>query len=161
MESLDLTVLENARAWRQAGHTVTLVTVVETWGSAPRPPGALLAVRDDGVVSGSVSGGCVEDDLIARTKAALNLPQAEQSGKPAMIAYGVSKDEAARFGLPCGGTLRLVQEPLSDTAWVEQVLARTTDHRLVARTLTLASGQVTLHEGQRGQAMAFDGSTSG
>jgi xanthine dehydrogenase accessory factor len=159
MESLDLTVLENARAWRQAGHAVTLVTVVETWGSAPRPPGALLAVRDDGVVSGSVSGGCVEDDLIARTKAALNLPQAEQSGKPAMIAYGVSKDEAARFGLPCGGTLRLVQEPLQDTGWIDAVLQRTAAHQLVARTLTLASGAVVLQAGQRGQAMQFDGLT--
>ena len=69
MESLDLRVLGDVLAWHQAGHRVTLVTVVETWGSAPRPPGALLAVRDDGVVSGSVSGGCVEDDLIARIKA--------------------------------------------------------------------------------------------
>ena len=65
MESLDLRVLADALAWHRAGHAVTLVTVVQTWGSAPRPPGALLAVRDDGVVSGSVSGGCVEDDLIA------------------------------------------------------------------------------------------------
>ncbi len=62
MESLDLQVLSDALAWKGAGHGVTLVTVVETWGSAPRPPGALLAVRDDGLVSGSVSGGCVEDD---------------------------------------------------------------------------------------------------
>ncbi|UUZ76676.1 XdhC family protein [Polaromonas sp. P1(28)-13] len=64
MDSLDLRVLGDALEWRRAGHGVTLVTVVETWGSAPRPPGALLAVRDDGVVIGSVSGGCVEDDLI-------------------------------------------------------------------------------------------------
>ena len=92
MESLDLRVLEDARAWRLAGHAVTLVTVVETWGSAPRPPGALLAVRADGVVSGSVSGGCVEDDLIARTKAALNQPAGQRSLNPSMIAYGVSKD---------------------------------------------------------------------
>src|SRR5215212_12033785 len=106
MESLDLRVLGDVASWRRAGHGVTLVTVVETWGSAPRPPGALLAVRDDGVVSGSVSGGCVEDDLIARVKGG------ERSGLPAMIAYGVSKEEAARFGLPCGGTLRLVQEPV-------------------------------------------------
>jgi xanthine dehydrogenase accessory factor len=159
MESLDLQVLEDALAWRRAGHPVTLVTVVETWGSAPRPPGALLAVRGDGTVSGSVSGGCVEDDLIARTKAALNQPEAERAVKPAMIAYGVSKEEAARFGLPCGGTLRLVQEPLHDTAWIEEVLQRTAKHELVARTLTLASGAVQLDEGQRGQGMAFDGST--
>jgi xanthine dehydrogenase accessory factor len=159
MESLDLRVLEDARSWRLAGHGVTLVTVVETWGSAPRPPGALLAVRDDGVVSGSVSGGCVEDDLIARTKAELNGPAAARSHQPAMLAYGVSKDEAARFGLPCGGTLRLVQEPLDDTRWIADLLARTAAHQLVARSLTLSSGEVRLHPGQRGQAMAFDGLT--
>ena len=159
MESLDLRVLEDALAWRQAGHAVTLLTVVETWGSAPRPPGALLAVRDDGVVSGSVSGGCVEDDLIARSKLALNLPDAERATKPAMIAYGVSKDEAARFGLPCGGTLRLVQEPLQGTQWILQLLQRTAEHRLVSRTLILSTGEVRLHEGQRGQAMHFDGLT--
>jgi xanthine dehydrogenase accessory factor len=151
MESLDLRVLADALAWRRAGHAVTLVTVVETWGSAPRPPGALLAVRGDGVVSGSVSGGCVEDDLIARVKAG------ERTALPSMIAYGISKEEAARFGLPCGGTLRLLQEPLTGTAWVEQLLARTAAHELVARTLTIATGEVTLARASREQAMAFDG----
>ena len=151
MESLDLRVLGDALAWHRAGHAVTLVTVVETWGSAPRPPGALLAVRDDGVVSGSVSGGCVEDDLIARVKAG------ERNATPSMIAYGVSKEEAARFGLPCGGTLRLVQEPLRDIAWVEQLLARTATHELVARTLTLANGEVKLASASREQRMRFDG----
>jgi xanthine dehydrogenase accessory factor len=161
MESLDLRVLSDALAWRLAGHAVTLVTVVQTWGSAPRPPGALLAVRDDGVVSGSVSGGCVEDDLIARTKANREIPGAAASAPrlPTMITYGVDREEAARFGLPCGGTLRLVQEPLSDTAWVEQLLARTSAHELVARTLILASGTVSLHNARRGQGMHFDGST--
>jgi xanthine dehydrogenase accessory factor len=151
MESLDLRVLSDALAWRRASHAVTLVTVVETWGSAPRPPGALLAVRDDGVVSGSVSGGCVEDDLIARVKGG------ERSAAPAMIAYGVSKEEAARFGLPCGGTLRLVQEPLRDEAWVEELLTRTAAHELVARTLTLATGEVTLETASRDMQMQFDG----
>lgn len=159
MESLDLRVLGDALAWKQAGHAVTLVTVVETWGSAPRPPGALLAVRDDGVVSGSVSGGCVEDDLIARTKEALQSKAPQAPNKPAMLAYGVSKEEAARFGLPCGGTLRLVQEPLLDTVWIETVLARTANHQLIARTLTLGTGEVTLSDAVRAQSMQFDGTT--
>jgi xanthine dehydrogenase accessory factor len=181
MESLDLRVLNDVLAWRRAGHAVTLVTVVETWGSAPRPPGALLAVRDDGMVSGSVSGGCIEDDLIARTKADFQVNIASNSqktpsniplagvftastainniAKPAMIAYGVTKDEAARFGLPCGGTLRLVQEPVHDVTWIEQVLQRTTAHQLVARTLSLSTGLVTLADATRDQAMAFDGLT--
>lgn len=76
-----------------------------------------------------------------------------------MIAYGVTKDEAARFGLPCGGTLRLVQEPVHDVAWIEQVLTRTTAHQLVARTLDLSTGLVTLSDAMRDQAMVFDGLT--
>lgn len=161
MESLDLRVLGDALAWKRGGHAVTLVTVVETWGSSPRPPGALLAVRDDGIVSGSVSGGCVEDDLIARTKAAYLSVRTEPAtvAKPSMIAYGVSQEEAARFGLPCGGTLRLVQEPLLDASWVERLLASTATHRLVARTLTLATGVVTLSDAVRGDRMHFDGTT--
>ena len=155
MESLDLRVLTDVLAWRQAGHRVTLVTVVETWGSAPRPPGALLAVRDDGGVSGSVSGGCVEDDLIARIRAG----EYAQLQSPSMVAYGVTKDEASRFGLPCGGTLRLVQEPVLETGWIEEVLQRTSAHQLVARTLSLRDGQVTLRPAQRGEALQFDGNS--
>lgn len=157
MESLDLRVLADALAWKQAGHAVSLVTVVQTWGSAPRPPGALLAVRADGVVSGSVSGGCVEDDLIARAKAALAAgAQDPGAARPELIVYGVDRDEAARFGLPCGGTLRLVQEPLHDTAWIAQLLVRTGEHRLVARTLDMATGGVTLADAVRGQGLVFD-----
>ncbi|MBX9870767.1 MAG: XdhC family protein [Burkholderiaceae bacterium] len=157
MESLDLRVLADALAWKQAGHGVSLVTVVQTWGSAPRPPGALLAVRADGVVSGSVSGGCVEDDLIARAKAALAAGRQHASAaRPELIVYGVDQDEAARFGLPCGGTLRLVQEPLQEATWIAQLLARTAEHRLVARTLDLTTGAVTLADAVRGQGLVFD-----
>lgn len=161
MESLDLQVLGEALAWRRAGHAVTLVTVVETWGSAPRPPGALLAVRDDGRISGSVSGGCIEDDLIARAQAGFpsGTAPASPTGTPTLLAYGISKDEAARFNLPCGGTLRLVQEPLHDVTWIEHVLARTTAHQLVARTLTLSTGRVSLANATREQGMTFDGLT--
>ncbi len=150
MESLDLHVLQDARDWKRKGHGVTLVTVVETWGSAPRPPGALLAVRDDGVVAGSVSGGCVEDDLIDRIKKGESVRQA------GLITYGVTKDEAARFGLPCGGTLRLVQEPLLQTEWVDELLARTARHELVRRTLNVGTGVVTLASGSRGDEVFFD-----
>jgi len=151
MDSLDLQVLQQAREWRAAGQPVWLVTVIETWGSAPRPPGALLAMRGDGLVVGSVSGGCVEDDLIERVR------NGERVGKPSLITYGVSKEEAARFGLPCGGNLRLVQEPLTDTAWVDEVLARTARHELVARRLDLGSGAVSIEPAARGETFAFDG----
>ena len=153
MDSLDLQVLAQARDWRAQGHAVWLVTVIETWGSAPRPPGALLAMRADGLVAGSVSGGCVEDDLIDRVR------NGERVGKPSLITYGVTKEEAARFGLPCGGNLRLVQEPLADVAWIEEILRRTGQHELVARIVDLATGTVTVESAARGEAFSFDGQT--
>jgi xanthine dehydrogenase accessory factor len=151
MDSLDLQVLSQARDWFAQGHKVWLVTVIETWGSAPRPPGALLCLRDDGLVAGSVSGGCVEDDLIDR------LRHGERVATPSLIAYGVTKEEAARFGLPCGGNLRLVQEPLQDAAWIDDVLARTARHELVARRLNLATGAVVVESAMRGDTFSFDG----
>src|SRR6478736_9180727 len=151
MDSLDLQVLVQARDWHAAGSAVWLVTVIETWGSAPRPPGALLAMREDGQVAGSVSGGCVEDDLIDRVR------NGERVAKPSLIAYGVTKEEAARFGLPCGGNLRLVQEPLHDIAWVDEVLARTARHELVARRLDLQTQAVTVEAAARGDGFEFDG----
>ena len=153
MDSLDLHVLTQARDWHADGHPVWLVTVIETWGSAPRPPGALLAVRGDGLVVGSVSGGCVEDDLIERVRAG------ERVDRPSLVTYGVTKEEAARFGLPCGGNLRLVQEPLTNAAWIDEVLARTARHELTARCLDLRSGEVRVEAATRGEAFSFDGSS--
>ena len=151
MDSLDRQVLEQARDWLTAGRKVWVVTVIETWGSAPRPPGALLAMRDDGLVVGSVSGGCVEDDLIERVRTG------ERVDHPSLIVYGISKDEAARFGLPCGGTLRLVQEPLLDGDWIDQILDRTAKHGLVARTLDVDSGRWTIEPATRDDVFTFDG----
>ena len=153
MDSLDLQVLVQARDWREQGHAVWLVTVIETWGSAPRPPGALLAMREDGLVVGSVSGGCVEDDLIDRVR------KGERVATPSLVTYGVTKEEAARFGLPCGGNLRLVQEPLTGTAWVSEVLERTARHELVARVVDLRGGTVRVEPARRGEVFSYDGET--
>jgi xanthine dehydrogenase accessory factor len=158
MESLDLRVLTDALNWHRDGHAVTLVTVLETWGSAPRPSGALLALRDDGRVSGSVSGGCIEDDLIARTRASLATGALPIAAKPSLVTYGVSKDEAARFGLPCGGTLRLLQEPLMESHWLEELLECTAAHTLVKRTVHLETGRVALSPGARSDQPTLDAS---
>ena len=152
MDSVDLQVLKSAKAWRDAGHAVNLVTVVETWGSAPRPPGAMLAIRRDGLIAGSVSGGCVEDDLIDRWKNTSLIHD-----KPAMISYGVTKEEASRFGLPCGGALRLIQEPLTDTGWITDLLKRMDAHELVARVLDIETGMSKLESATRRDQVGFDG----
>ena len=154
MDSVDLNVLRSVLEWRRAGQRVVLYSVVQTWGSAPRPPGAMLALRGDGVVIGSVSGGCIEDDLIAR----LYDGRLADDGPPVqLVTYGVTRDEAARFGLPCGGTLRLTEERVEEWAWVAELLARCEDHQMVARELDLATGEVTLSAASKADALTFDG----
>ena len=145
MNSLDTEVLQDALEWLREGHSVHLATVVQTWGSAPRQAGAMLAVRKDGRVVGSVSGGCIEDDLIARAQGG-QLPS-----KPEWARYGVSQEEAARFGLPCGGTLRLVIEPLKLGDWIDRVVEVTQAQQLVGRWLDLATGVSTLTDARPGQ----------
>jgi xanthine dehydrogenase accessory factor len=133
MQSLDLDVLERARDWRRAGRRVWLLTVAQTFGASPRPPGSLAAIRDDGILVGSVSGGCIEDDLVARRD--------EYAGrKPAFAAYGVTAEEARRFGLPCGGELEVIIEPEVRIDEIEQLLGEISEGRIVARHVDLASG---------------------
>jgi xanthine dehydrogenase accessory factor len=105
----------------------------------------MLAVRKDGRVVGSVSGGCIEDDLIARAQAG-QLPS-----KPEWARYGVSQEEAARFGLPCGGTLRLVIEPLNLDDWIDRVIEVTQTQQLIGRWLDLTTGISTLTNARPGQ----------
>lgn len=152
MDSVDLQVLRTSVSWLNEGHRVILATIVETWGSSPRPAGAMLAVRGDGLVAGSVSGGCVEDDLIFRIR---NKSLAVE--KPEIATYGVSKEEATRYGLPCGGKLELVLEPVTDRQLLAELLARVERHELVARTLDLASGEASLTAANRTAApLSFD-----
>lgn len=156
MDSLDLQVLSAVRRWHAAGHRCALVTVARTWGSAPRPAGAWLALRDDGLVQGSVSGGCIEDDLIDRMRAA-TLQGEAGPGRPFRLDYGVTKDEARRFGLPCGGTLELVVEPVPDVALLAVLEDRILSGRLTRRELDLATGGARLADGVRGVGPTWDG----
>ncbi|MDQ1922591.1 XdhC family protein [Massilia pseudoviolaceinigra] len=145
MDSIDLEVLKTASAWIAAGRRCELITVIKTWGSSPRPIGATLAMCDDGSVVGSVSGGCIEDDLIERVRR-LGITRTI----PEVVSYGISADEAHRFGLPCGGTIELAIEPLSSASAIDELLARLEAHELLARRLDLATGAVTLTAAQAG-----------
>jgi xanthine dehydrogenase accessory factor len=154
MNSMDVEVVRTAMDWMNRGHRVVLGTVVRTWGSSPRPPGSLMIIRDDGQVAGSVSGGCIEDDLIDRVKRgelALRLPQA--------TTYGASAEEAQRFGLPCGGSVQIVLEPLNAGSRLRELLAAIEEHHVVRRRLELATGLVTLAPNTEGDEVLFDGAT--
>lgn len=152
MNSLDVEVLRCAIAWTDRGHRVVLGTVVRTWGSSPRPPGSLMIIRDDGQVAGSLSGGCIEDDLVERTRRgelAVRLPQA--------LSYGATAEEARRFGLPCGGTVQVVLEPLHAGSRLRELLAALEQRQRVQRRLDLATGLVQLAPAAEGVALHFDG----
>ena len=137
MQSLDLDVLERARDWVKSGRRVWLLTVAQTFGASPRPPGSLAAIRDDGILVGSVSGGCIEDDLVARRE--------EYKGrKPHFAAYGVTAEEARRFGLPCGGELEVIIEPEVKASEIEMLLGAIAAGRVVARRVDLATGDWSL-----------------
>jgi xanthine dehydrogenase accessory factor len=151
MDSTDLSVLKTCISWLQSGKRVALATVAETWGSSPRPVGSWLAIRDDGQVVGSVSGGCVEDDLISRVRTEIFAKT-----KPEIVTYGVSKQEAARFGLPCGGTLRIVVEPNPSADGLNRLMQRIQAKKLTQRRLNLQSGDFDLLDCNRKTSFQFD-----
>jgi xanthine dehydrogenase accessory factor len=152
MDSIDIQVLRDAKQWMSEGFHVTLVTVTKTWGSSPRPIGAMLALREDGRLSGSVSGGCIEDDLIYRVR---NEPQRGTS--PTSVTYGISAEEARRFGLPCGGTIQLVLEPLMHAQDIADMLDRVEKRALFARELDMTTGASTFRSATAAESLSFDG----
>jgi xanthine dehydrogenase accessory factor len=112
----------------------------------------MVAIRDDGQIVGSVSGGCVEDDLVDKVRAKL-----ATASKPELITYGVTNEEATRWGLPCGGTLQLVLEPISDASGLAQLLERISEQQLVKRRVDMESGRATLEPGRWQDVLEFDG----
>ena len=100
----DEDILKAAEGWHKAGHGVALATVVETWGSAPRPAGSNLVINDDGTFLGSVSGGCVEGAVVTEALDVI------ASGEPKMLEFGVADETAWNVGLSCGGTIRVFVE---------------------------------------------------
>jgi xanthine dehydrogenase accessory factor len=154
MDSVDLEVLRKSAEWLDQDKRVLLVTVVRTWGSSPRPPGALLAVREDGDVVGSVSGGCIEDDIVERSRR-----EGAYVTRPQAVTYGVTAEDARKFGLPCGGTIQLVLEPLTAHSRVGELLSLIEQNKLVSRKLELETAKVTLSPARAADGLVFDGLT--
>ncbi|WP_211450725.1 XdhC family protein [Collimonas antrihumi] len=149
MNAVDYQVLKSAVSWLQQGKRVAMVTVVRNWGSAPRPLGSLFAITDDGDFTGSVSGGCIEDDLMQRFSAAF-------PNQIELVRYGISAEQMRRFGLPCGGTLELVIEPLTDAASLTPLLEAVAGRHLVQRRLNMRSGQASIEASDADFALRFD-----
>ena len=180
MENLDVMVLRSLRDWRQRGLRALLATVVRTWGSSPRPVGSIMALCEDGTVVGSVSGGCIEDDLIYQYTQAysqahsqrLQAPHSPQTpapngarpatipeGPPSFIKYGISADEAHRFGLPCGGTLELLLEFDPATHPLAELVSQLEAGQLMQRRVRLSDGLVSLAVAAAPSALSVTAST--
>ncbi|GGI18307.1 XdhC family protein [Oxalicibacterium faecigallinarum] len=153
MDSIDIAVLRTLRDWRTAGRQAMLATVTKTWGSSPRPVGAMMALCEDGLVSGSVSGGCIEDDLILRYASPDSL---KSNVGTRLVRYGIDAEEAHRFGLPCGGTLGLLLEFNPDAASLDQLVQELDTGNLMQRTIN-SDGHVTLQKVSAIAPLSFDG----
>ncbi|TFL19753.1 XdhC family protein [Jannaschia formosa] len=123
--------------WHRAGKGAALATVIETWGSAPRPRGSQLAISEDAELVGSVSGGCVEGAVVAEALDAMG------DGRHRVLEYGVSDDEAFAVGLACGGTIRILLEPVGGTlpaALLEDLTARRSRAEPVGQVVDIETG---------------------
>jgi xanthine dehydrogenase accessory factor len=137
MHGTEWDVLSTLREWQAQGHAAALATVVRTYGSSPRPAGSLVAIRADGAVIGSVSGGCIEQDLIERVRTAHPV-------LPQRLVYGGAPEENQRWSMPCGGQMELVLESAPSAAILDQLLAALHARQPFARRLDLTSGASSL-----------------
>lgn len=158
MENLDVMVLRAIHQWRSKQQDAVLVTVVRTWGSSPRPIGSIMALSLEGSVVGSVSGGCIEDDLIDQYSGG-KLTTLAPAKLPELIKYGITADEAHRFGLPCGGTIELLLEFNPDAVLLDALIRQLEQGNLVRRSVEIATGKVTLAPTEAPAELEIDATT--
>lgn len=148
MRSNDHEVLHSAAEWAEQGRRAVLVTVLSTFGGSPRPPGSMAVIREDGIVVGSVSGGCVEDDLVAEVVRG-DFWQGDSAVHVRL--FGADAEEQARYRLPCNNSLRVAIEAGWDAALLREALDEVRQQRTVLRTVRFRSGEAVLGP-QAGQA---------
>lgn len=143
MQPVDSEVLNQVHQWLKDGERSWLATVVQTWGSSPRPAGSLLACNESGSIKGSLSGGCVEDDLLEKLRAG----ELASEG-PQFFEYGVTTEETERLGLPCGGNLQVVVEPLhvaaGSHAHFEELATSLKSRQCMTRIVDLNTGDFSI-----------------
>ena len=150
MPGSDQEIFEVLHQWMARDHAAALATVVRTFGSSPRPTGSMVAIRDDGAVVGSVSGGCIEQELIERVRAGLPT-------RPQLLSFGGTAEENQRIGLPCGGKLELVFEPAPNADIISALYSALKSSQPITRYLDFSTGISTLHAPDLQDQFTWDG----
>ncbi|GAB1266658.1 XdhC family protein [Aurantivibrio infirmus] len=155
MFNLDSEVFSTLIGWLEEGKAAWLCTVTSTWGSAPRDVGSLMACNAEGGQCGSLSGGCIEEDLLEK------ISRGEiASDKSVHMLYGESKEEAERLKLPCGGTLGVLIEPQSATeenlSWLKKILQHLEARECVVRNIDFQKNKRELIPGSHGERFIFE-----
>jgi|TARA_B110000879_G_scaffold174512_1_gene227317 xanthine dehydrogenase accessory factor len=146
MQSSQQQIISQVDQWLQSKKQVWLCTILKTWGSSPRPIGAMMACTIDGELVGSVSGGCIEEDFITQLQDGSLKCQFDQEGKPFVVQYGKTEEEQARLRLPCGGQLHVLLEYIEPCPVNLEIFARLTKdlegHNKVSRVVNLKNGNI-------------------
>ena len=152
MISEDENLLNAAKDWLAHDDEILLVTVISTWGSSPRPIGSMLLVRNNGEYFGSVSGGCIEEDLIEKYQS-----NSLSTKKFSILSYGVRQLDAQKFGLPCGGQLKLFLERISSIEALSPVIRCVENNSSITRHINVKNGSVSYSQPKSNQTTSYDG----
>jgi xanthine dehydrogenase accessory factor len=154
-------IIYHVSQWLESDRPVWLCTILKTWGSSPRPIGAMMACTLDGELMGSISGGCIEEDFLEQLRdGSLKQQFDEEGGKPFKVKYGKTAEEPARLKLPCGGQLHVLLEFIEPTDTNKDVFARLNsdleNHKQVSRHLDLNTGEITASDSSSEEAVIID-----
>lgn len=163
MQSSQQQIISRVNQWLKSSKSVWLCTILKTWGSSPRPIGAMMASTPDGELVGSISGGCIEEDFLEQLRDGSLKFQYDEIEKPLIVKYGVTAEEQARLRLPCGGQLHVLLEYIAPSANNLSVFSRLAsdleNHSQVSRTVDLRSGQISATDQSNEEAVIINDSS--
>jgi len=160
MQSGQQHIINSVFEWLVQDRPVWLCTILRTWGSSPRPIGSMMACTLDGEIAGSISGGCIEEDFLVQLRDGSLKSQYDSEGKPFVVKYGITAEQAARLRLPCGGQLHVLLEFIAPDVHNRQVfgeLAESLDeHQRVSRLVDLRNGRISVQHSASDEAVILD-----
>jgi len=161
MQSSQQQIISHVNSWLSSHRAVWLCTILKTWGSSPRPIGAMMACTMDGELVGSISGGCIEEDFLEQLRDGSLKTQFDEESKPFIVKYGVTVEEQARLKLPCGGQLHVLLEYIESSEQTCEVFQRLAgdleNHTKVSRLVDLNNGMISAKAQSSEDAVVIDG----